>query len=105
MNVRSPSETAIPSLRERIRQATAAAILDAAEQVFAEQGLDGARMDRLVKRGVKEKALRPSGAELYPALLMGIIRALIIRERIYGVQLTPPDVKEALRCFLEGAQA
>lgn len=204
MNARSPSETAVPTLRERIRQATAAAILDAAEEVFAEQGLEGGRMndiaaragvavgtlynhfedrealftgllvkrklemidmldavlaeagldfkarlermfeeffmfverhrgfytlymqceaamsklalnndmaremytrmDTLVKRGLKEKILRPSGADLYPALLMGIIRALFVRERIYGVQLTQPDVKESLRCFLEGAQ-
>jgi AcrR family transcriptional regulator len=205
MNPRSPAENTITPLRERIRQATAAAILEAAEQVFAEQGLDGARMndiaaragvavgtlynhfedreallaglllqrklevvdlldaaleaphldfrarldhvfqgffayverhrgfyklymaceatvskldtsnelareiytrmDKLVKRGIKEKVLRTAGAELYPALLMSIIRALFVRERLYGVQLTQPDLKEALRCFLEGALA
>jgi len=202
MNPRSPSETAVPTLRERIRQATASAILEAAEQVFAEQGLEAGRMndiaaragvavgtlynhfedrdalftglllkrklemvemldgvleqpgldfrtsleqvfdgflaymerhrgfyelymqcevapklanntdvarefyvrmEKLVRRGLKEKALRPSGTHLYPALLMGTIRALFLRERIYGEQLVRTDVKEALRVFLEGA--
>jgi AcrR family transcriptional regulator len=202
MNPRSPNETSVPTLRERIRQATASAILDAAEQVFAEQGLEGVRMndiaaragvavgtlynhfedrqalvngllmkrkldvmemldgvldehgldfrarlehafdvffryaerhrgfynlymqceasaspalsndlareiyvrmEKLAKRGLKEKVLRPSGADLYPALLMGIIRALFLRERLYDIPLTRPDVKEALRFFFEGA--
>ena len=205
MNPRSSGETAVLPLRERIRQATATAILDAAEQVFAEQGLEAGRMndiaaragvavgtlynhfedrdalftglimkrklevvdildhvleapdldfrarleqmfegffnyaerhrsfynlymqceataakspfyvelsreiytrmEKVVQRGVKEKALRKSGSELFPALLMGTIRALFIRERVWGIQLTRDDVKEALRVFLEGARA
>ena len=44
MNGRSSSETGVPSLRERIRQATANAILAAAEQVFAERGFETAHM-------------------------------------------------------------
>ena len=196
MNARSPSDGDVPNLRARIRQATDAAILEAAEHVFAEQGLDGARvndiaaragvavgtlynhfkdreallqgllelrqeevlalldqlldetgldfaervrqlyqrffryvdahrpfysimhdgraeksvdmmraiyarMERLAKRGIKEKALRPSGADLYPALLMGTIRAAIIKGRLSGKHEV--DVDELARFFLEGA--
>jgi AcrR family transcriptional regulator len=50
MNGRSPSETKPTSLRTRLREATAAAILDAAEDVFAEQGLSGAHMNDIASR-------------------------------------------------------
>jgi AcrR family transcriptional regulator len=204
MNARSPSETPIPTLRERIRQATAAAILEAAEQVFAEQGTDNVRMndiaaragvavgtlynhfadretlltglmlkrkeellvvldealeageldfrarlelvfakfydymerhrafygfyaqceinvnsaatfemtreifvrmEKLVKKGLREKVLRPEGAELYAVLLMGSIRALYLRERMTEKRIASADVREVLRCFLQGAGA
>ncbi len=53
MNGRSPSDTKAPSLRERLREQTAAAILDAAEDVFAETGLANAHMnDIAAKAGV-----------------------------------------------------
>ena len=53
MNGRSPSETKAPSLRERLREQTSAAILDAAEDVFAEKGLNNAHMnDIATKAGV-----------------------------------------------------
>jgi AcrR family transcriptional regulator len=204
MNPRSPDEPSLLPLRERIRQATAAAILDAADQVYGEQGVDGvrmndiaaragvavgtlynhfadrdalfdgllerrriellelldgaleasglafrerlervfsaffeyferhrgfynlwsqcemagaaarntpmareiyARMEKLVRRGVREKALRSSGTELYPALLMGAIKALFVRERLFGTPISAGDAREALRCFLEGVGA
>ncbi len=53
MNERSPSETKVPSLRSRLREATAAAIVDAAEELFADEGLAGAHMNEIAaKAGV-----------------------------------------------------
>lgn len=53
MNARSPSDPKAPSLRTRLREATAAAILDAAEEVFAAEGLHAAHMnDIATKAGV-----------------------------------------------------
>jgi AcrR family transcriptional regulator len=53
MNARSPSETKAQSLRERLREQTAAAILDAAEAVFAEKGMANAHMNDIsAKAGV-----------------------------------------------------
>ncbi len=208
MNGRSSSETAVPSLRSRLREATDAAILTAAEHVFAEQGLHNARMndiashagvavgtlynhfkdrdallaelmdarvgellsrmdaalagegdfrarltavmrakldyyaehrpffyifqqgelagragthypvagqklpqilhdvharlEKLIKRGLKEKALRPEGADLYPAIIIGLMRAVMIREKLHGVG-APIDASQLARCFLDGA--
>lgn len=50
MNGRSPSETKGSSLRSRLREATAAAIVDAAEEVFAEKGLHAAHMNDIATR-------------------------------------------------------
>src|SRR6476659_8497010 len=50
MNPRSPSESEVPPLRERIRLATSAAILAAAEEVFAAEGLEKARMNDIAAR-------------------------------------------------------
>ena len=53
MNARSPSETKAQSLRERQREQTSAAIVDAAEESFAEKGLANAHMnDIAAKAGV-----------------------------------------------------
>jgi AcrR family transcriptional regulator len=60
------------------------------------------RMERLVKRGIKEKALRSSGAELFPALLMSSIRAVLIRQKVCNVQVAVP-VDELVRYFFDGA--
>jgi AcrR family transcriptional regulator len=208
MNVRSPDESDIPSLRLRIRQATAGAILVAAEEVFADQGLHGARMgdiaaragvavgtlynhfedrdallaglldlrygelfaeldegtargqdfraqltltlqtfvdffarhksfysilmqgeitnhhtnypvaakraleviaqvhsrvEKLMKRGLRDKALRPELADYYPSLLLGILRGLAIRNLRLGVDGPLADVAQIARFFLEGA--
>jgi AcrR family transcriptional regulator len=45
MNARSPSETKTQSLRSRLKEATAAAIIDAAEELFADKGLGAAHMN------------------------------------------------------------
>lgn len=50
MNARSPSETKVSSLRTRLREATATAILEAAEEVFAEHGLHVASMNEIATR-------------------------------------------------------
>src|SRR5215831_6393713 len=50
MNRRSESESASPSLRERIRETTAQAILKAAEEVFADQGLHSAHVGDIAAR-------------------------------------------------------
>src|SRR4051812_46489305 len=50
MNPRSHPESDVPPLRERIRQATSAAILAAAEEVFAAEGLEKARMNDIAAR-------------------------------------------------------
>ncbi|HEY1588072.1 MAG TPA: TetR/AcrR family transcriptional regulator, partial [Polyangia bacterium] len=53
MNARSPSETKAGSLRSRLKEATAAAIIDAAEDLFAEKGLSAAHMNEIAaKAGV-----------------------------------------------------
>jgi AcrR family transcriptional regulator len=52
MNDRSDSENAVTPLRERIRQATAQAILEAAEAVFAEQGLQASVGEIAARAGV-----------------------------------------------------
>src|SRR5438105_4207948 len=49
MNSRSPSDTELPRLKDRIRQATVEAILGAAEQVLS-QGLHSARMNDIAQR-------------------------------------------------------
>jgi len=50
MNARSPSDTKVQSLPERQREQTAAAILDAAEELFADQGLANAHMNDIASR-------------------------------------------------------
>ena len=62
------------------------------------------RMEKLIKRGIKQKALRPALAHYYPYLLMGILRSI----RLYHVDnaiegFLPLD--EAVRFFMEGAAA
>jgi AcrR family transcriptional regulator len=50
MNGRSPSDVKGSSLRSRLREATGAAILDAAEEVFADKGLHAAHMNDIAAR-------------------------------------------------------
>jgi len=208
MNGRSPSETKGASLRTRLREATASAILEAAEEVFAEKGLNAghmndiataagvavgtlynhfedrdallsallemrragllsvmdeflaqpssgvfgtdlkelvhrmggyferhrrfhhilhqmeygagpayphtaastprfkrdvhARLEKLIQRGVKQKALRPELAEFYPSLLMGILRSMRVHLRECGSDEHMP-LDEVVRFFLRGA--
>jgi AcrR family transcriptional regulator len=50
MNARSPSETKVANLRTRLREATASAIIEAAEEVFAENGLHATSMNEIAAR-------------------------------------------------------
>lgn len=56
---------------------------DAAAHKTSSSGLDDvyARMERLVRRGVAAGALKPAGAKLYPALLLGMLRSAIVHDR------------------------
>jgi AcrR family transcriptional regulator len=63
-----------------------------------------ARMEKLIKRGIKQKALRPALADYYAYLLMGILRSI----RLYNVEhdidgFVPLD--EVVSFFMEGAGA
>jgi AcrR family transcriptional regulator len=90
------------------------ALLVQAEPVLAEAGARAsrerstleelvARAARLVRRGVAEGAVREDGADLYPVLLVGMMRAVMVRD----LARDPGDVAEALdrvvQLFLEGA--
>jgi AcrR family transcriptional regulator len=73
MNPRSSSGTEVPSLRSRIRQATSEAILEAAEQVFADQGLHGARMNDIAQRAGMAVGTLYNHFKDRDALLAGLI--------------------------------
>jgi AcrR family transcriptional regulator len=62
------------------------------------------RVARLTDEGVATGALRAEDADLYPTLLMGMLRGLFVRN-IYGIGDAPtPDSAERLvRVFLHGA--
>jgi len=60
------------------------------------------RIDKLMKRGIKQKALRPALADYYAYLLMGMLRSI----RLYNVDHDVADfwpVDEVVRLFMEGA--
>jgi AcrR family transcriptional regulator len=62
------------------------------------------RLDKLIKRGLKQKALRPALGDRYAYLLMGILRSI----RVYNIdhdidEYLPLD--EVVRFFMEGAGA
>jgi AcrR family transcriptional regulator len=63
------------------------------------------RVDKLVKRGVKEGLLRERDADLYASLLMGMLRGVMMREH-YGAPLTPlaECVHPLVDFFLWGAR-
>lgn len=62
------------------------------------------RIAKLIKRGIKQKALRPELADYYPYLLVGILRSIRIRHVEEGIDgYMPPD--EVVRFFMEGAGA
>jgi AcrR family transcriptional regulator len=64
-----------------------------------------ARLDKLMRQGVREKALRPDIIDLAPVLLMGMVRAMMIRETLVkgatGDLVSETD--RLLTFFLQGA--
>jgi AcrR family transcriptional regulator len=65
----------------------------------------GARAARLVGQGVAEGALRAEDADLYPALLLGMVRGVLLRELEGGAAAGPPPVARVVEVFLHGAGA
>jgi AcrR family transcriptional regulator len=65
------------------------------------------RAEKVVQVGLKEKALRTEDADLFPALLVGTLRSVLIREVLYASE--ERGVSERIRAivsyFLHGAGA
>jgi AcrR family transcriptional regulator len=65
-----------------------------------------ARAARLVRRGVAEGALRAEGADVYPVLLIGMIRAVMVREIARGAGSAgsaAATLDRVVEVFLSGA--
>jgi AcrR family transcriptional regulator len=62
------------------------------------------RLDKLMKQGVREKALRPEIADLAPMLFMGMVRAFMIRDTLFkaGAGDLVGETDRLLTFFLEG---
>src|SRR4051794_13846367 len=89
MNRRSPHEPAPQPLRERLREATAQAILGAAEEVFADAGLHAAHMGEIASRAGVSVGTLYNHFKDREALLDGLLQAR--REEMVGA------VDEAIR--------
>jgi AcrR family transcriptional regulator len=64
------------------------------------------RIDELLRRGVRQRALRAAGAELYPSLLMGVIRGVLVRDLYEKTRGPLASHAEAIVAFfLDGAGA
>ena len=62
------------------------------------------RLDELMKRGVKQRALRSDDAELYSAMLMGMVKAIVIRDFDGKARFDVPGrARQVTRFFLQGA--
>jgi AcrR family transcriptional regulator len=59
----------------------------------------------LVNAGVKSGELDPEGSEVYPVLLLGMMRGLIAAALVRGVRVLAPVVPTLTRVFLRGAAA
>jgi AcrR family transcriptional regulator len=64
------------------------------------------RVDALVEGGIRERALRPDGRELWPAMLFGAIRGVLVHElRSPGKLALDQRVDAVVEFFLRGAGA
>jgi AcrR family transcriptional regulator len=100
----SGSNTPAARLRDRLREETARAILDAAAEVFAEDGLHDARMERIAARagvavGTLYNHFRDRGA-LLQSLVRSRREALLDRVDHALVETEGKDVRVRLRAFL-----
>ena len=65
------------------------------------------RVEHLMSRGLRKKALRPQGAQLWPALFMGAVRGAMVHS-LYDKSPARPLAERApdlVRFFLDGAGA
>jgi AcrR family transcriptional regulator len=62
-----------------------------------------ARLEKLVRLGLREKALRREDAELYPAMLLGVLKGVLLRDEYGRGPAQPVEASVVVRCFLEGA--
>lgn len=62
------------------------------------------RLEKLIKRGLKQKALRAELATYYPWLLIGILRSIKMQQTESGHE-APMPLDEVVRFFMEGAGA
>jgi AcrR family transcriptional regulator len=62
------------------------------------------RTEKLLRSGIEAGALRPEHASLYPGILLGMMRGILVR-RIWEKQEIEPDelLAPLVRFFLEGA--
>jgi hypothetical protein len=60
------------------------------------------RLEKLTRRGIKERALRPELADYYPAVLMGMMRACGICSTV-GKGKSIPSPEQIVDMFLSGA--
>ena len=65
------------------------------------------RLDKLMKQGVREKALRADIVDLAPVLLMGMVRAVMIRDTLVkgGAGDLVSETDRLLTFFFQGAGA
>jgi AcrR family transcriptional regulator len=63
------------------------------------------RLEKLIKRGLKMKALRPEMAEFYPTLLLGMMRAMRFRLVELGRTEERLPLDDIVRFFMQGAAA
>ena len=62
------------------------------------------RLDKVMKQGVREKALRADVADLAPVLFMGMVRAIMIRDALLkGTAGLVGETDRLLTFFLQGA--
>ena len=103
MNLRSVSVPHVPRLRQRHREATRTAILEAAEEVYSRMGLAGGRMEEIAARAGVSVGTRynyfTDRADLVESLL-GARRAELLERLDTAVGEAPDDFAERLRRFL-----
>ena len=65
------------------------------------------RAEKIAQAGVKEKALRTDDADLFPALLVGSIRSVLLHDLLYASKErgVPERIGAIVNYFLEGARA
>ncbi|HWL85701.1 MAG TPA: helix-turn-helix domain-containing protein [Polyangiaceae bacterium] len=59
----------------------------------------------IVKAGLKEKVLRTEAADLYPALLMGVVRAILLDRLDLHARPVAEEAERVVDLFLRGAGA